>query len=471
MFTEDNRTISGSLDTFGEELPPTLPTTPRFAVDPFDELRASVPPGQPADRPVNSGEGRTANACVCSLEEKHHCCAPDQGPEQPEQIIDTTPQVTIDIKQGYVIAKGCKCRYCQDCCTPSGIKLRERLRDQIKDWKACLMVTLTVDPKLFENGAEAYHRVRERRALSRLVRSLVKSGHLVSDRYFWVIEFQQNGSPHWHLLLETTFCPIERIQGLWDLNRPETCGPVEPNRPGFGFCWISKSNFDSMDHAANYATKYCTKPPEHGYPDWVLDFVGRIPKYSTSRGFWGEEEPLEVQESSCFCSLCRGEAPAGGIWKEMFLPTEEWEAAGRDSHILETSDDGMQKRLVWFPGDGEKPPQKRAATIRERLVKCSTVGSVVVQRVQVICAPGERPKVVQRWSWLGFLNVPFAEYCDGAGVEGRKHAVDLAEAERLAGKDWFGSRDEVGRESYERAEERRKRRKQEKERSDAQWPG
>ena len=464
MFTEDNRTTLSSLDTFGDELPPTLPTAPRFSDDPFDDLR--YPPGKPADQPANSGEGRTADRCVCSLEEKHHCCAPDHDQTEPDQ----GAKVTIDVKQGYVVAKGCKGRYCKECCTSSGIKLRERLREQIKDWKSCLMVTLTVDPKLFENGQAAYLRVRERRALSRLVRSLVKSGHLVSDRYFWVIEFQQNGSPHWHVLLETTFCPIERIQELWDRNRPEGAGPIEHNRPGFGFCWISKSDFASMEHAANYATKYCTKPPDHGYPEWVLDFVGRVPKYSTSRGFWGEGEAPVVQESSCFCSICRGEAPTTGFWKEMVVPREEFEWAGRDSHLVETLDDGLEKRLVWFPGEVQKTPQKRAATIRERLAKCSTVGSIVVQRVQVITAPGERPQVVQRWSWLGYLNMPFAEYCEGAGVEGKKHAVDLAEAERLAGKDWFGSRDEIGRESYEKAEERRRKRKQDTA-SNVEWPG
>ncbi len=37
-----------------------------------------------------------------------------------------------------------------------------------------------------------------------------------------------------------------------------------------------------------YASKYLTKYPENGFPDWVMDATYRIRRYSTSRGFWGK---------------------------------------------------------------------------------------------------------------------------------------------------------------------------------------
>jgi len=52
-------------------------------------------------------------------------------------------------------------------------------------------------------------------------------------------------------------------------------------------------------HAARYVTKYLTKVPEHGFPAWVLEMGAdtRVRRYSTSRGFWGEESKQSTGES------------------------------------------------------------------------------------------------------------------------------------------------------------------------------
>jgi hypothetical protein len=393
---------------------------------------------------------------VCSLEEKHHCCAPKHEPPQPGDVL-------LDSHEAYVVAKGCKNRYCPDCCESTGIKLRERVRDRIADWKSAILVTLTVDPTIYgaENPEAAYLRVRSRRAIARLVRSLVKTGHLTSGRYFVVLEFQANGMPHWHLLLESSFVPIERIQHVWNLNRPDGAGPVEPNRPGFGFCWVSKSSFEDMQHAANYVTKYCLKQPQNGYPAWVLDFVGRVPKYATSRKFWGEDgeagQVEKMEAEACFCVKCRGEQPAGGVWKEITLPPEDWQVMGREDfrHNVETLEDGNERKLVWFPSDGETVPRERAKTIRERIGRCGEVGAVLLHRQKYVePEPGLPARVTNKWYWLGMLSMPFAEYAELVGVEGRRHAVTLEEAERLGGRSWMGPRDQIRKESYEQARER-----------------
>lgn len=406
-----------------------------------------------ADGSAHSGAADANSVSSRSLEEKHNCCAPSEN---------QLPNVLGDLKQAYVVAKGCKNRYCPDCCTSLGVKLRERVRDQIADWKAVLLVTLTVDPTLFGGSQEAYERVRERRGISRLVRSLLKTGHLSTGRYFVAIEFQANGMPHWHLLLEASFVPVERVQELWDLNRPEGAGPVQPNRPGFGFVWMSKSDFKSMDHAANYVTKYCLKHPEKGYPDWVLDFEGRVPKYSTSRGFFADDEEMgevvETTTEACFCSRCRGEQRGNAVWKPVALLPEDWEAMGRkgaEAHRVKMLEDGRELREVCCSIDGrEREKAPREKTIRHRVQKCGESGTILLERIKIL-APGkegEPVKVSKKWYWLGYLKIPFAEYAEVQDFEARRYPVELEEAERLGGRSWLGPRNSFRKEENEHGE-------------------
>jgi hypothetical protein len=294
-------------------------------------------------------------------------------------------------------------------------------------------VTLTVDPALFASPAGAMERVRERRALSRLVRALVKSGHLKSARYFAAIEFQKNGMPHWHVLLEADFVPVERIQALWDRNRPAGAGPVHPGRPGFGFVWISKQGFASPEHAAHYVTKYVLKYPQEGYPAWVLDYAGRIPKYSTSRGLLAEErdddaEYVEVTAEACFCAKCRGEVPPGE-WKPVELPPEEWEHLPADrTHRLGTLPDGRERRLVWCAAADEAGRKRRPErkSVRERVRRCGEAGAILLHKVLV-----SGDEVREQWVWLGMLPVPFAEYVEIKPERSRRYVVSQEEAELL----------------------------------------
>jgi hypothetical protein len=379
-----------------------------------------------ADEGAPSGEASAAAAVGRSLEENHECCAPDHQPAEGGE------RTLHHLNQYEVVAKGCRNRYCPQCCETLGVKLRERVREKVATWKACLLVTLTIDPTLFPTPADAMERVRTRRAFSRLVRALLKSGHLKSGRYFAAIEFQKNGMPHWHLLLESDFVPIERVQELWDRNRPDTAGPVQPGRPGFGFVWMSKDKFDSTEHAAHYVTKYVLKYPKAGYPDWVLDFVGRIPKYSTSRGLLGtpqeESEFTETTVEACFCMKCRGEA-APGVWKEMELPAEEWEhMPANRTHRLGVLQDGRERRLVWYPTPAEQqtPKRRERQSARERIASCGEAGVILLHKLTV--AGGE---VKEEWAWLGLLPVPFLEYAAIKPEKSRRYVVEREEAELL----------------------------------------
>jgi hypothetical protein len=183
-----------------------------------------------------------------------------------------------------------------------------------------LMLTLTVDPKLFSNPEEAYRYVRRKRCVAELVRALLKAGFLYSRRFFYVVEWQKNTEmAHFHLLVEADFIPFHTLAALWARFRPVSAGPPQGDAPAFGHVHISKVKFLGPEHAANYACKYLTKLPEQGFPQWVLNFEGQIRMFATSRGLLPQKprakeefkptlhDKVTPHRDTCFCERCRGE--------------------------------------------------------------------------------------------------------------------------------------------------------------------
>jgi len=190
----------------------------------------------------------------------------------------------------YEIAK-CRCNswFCTDCCKTKGYNLRARLIPILETFRGLIMVTLTIDPELFPDPETAYRYVKDKRCISVLAQALDRRGYLASRQYFYVVEWQKDTQQaHWHILFDSTYIPWEVLFELWSSNRPKHAGPVKDDRPPFGTVHFSAPKFASPVHAARYATKYLTKVPEHGFPDWVLDMGKnrRICRYGKSRGFW-----------------------------------------------------------------------------------------------------------------------------------------------------------------------------------------
>jgi hypothetical protein len=193
---------------------------------------------------------------------------------------------------GFEVAKcRCRCWFCPECCRVMGYELRMRLIPVLETFSGLLMVTLTVDPSLFSDPESAYSYMRERRCIGRTVQDLLRWGHLRSRRYFYVVEWQKRTEQaHFHVLLDAEFVPWGELLRSWSKHRPPNAGAVVGDRPGFGTVLISMPQFGGGPvHAARYATKYLTKVPQQGFPEWVV-YSGRdsrIRRYSTSRGFWG----------------------------------------------------------------------------------------------------------------------------------------------------------------------------------------
>lgn len=221
--------------------------------------------------------------------------APGPGRTSLESIHNVVTTPNAPPEPLFEVAR-CRCEswFCEHCATSKGLRVRARLTRRLEEFTAVFMVTLTVDPSLFPDPKAAYLYIRDRRAIARLRQDLHRWGHLHSRSCFYVVEFQRESQQaHFHLLLDASFIPKSEIDRAWSKYRPESAGPVVGDRPPFGTCRFSAPKFADASHAANYATKYLIKWPEHGFPDWVLDMGSdkRVMRYSVSRGFWDDSPP------------------------------------------------------------------------------------------------------------------------------------------------------------------------------------
>jgi len=150
------------------------------------------------------------------------------------------------------------------------------------------MLTLTVDPMLFPSPKGTYQYLQDQRCLSKTMQDLRRGGYLHSSRYFAVLEWQKDTQqPHYHILVDASYIPHEKLMKYWSKHRLVNAGPVIGERPPFGTAFISVTKFGSPAEAANKATNYLTKVPEGGYPAWVMQMGAdkRVRRVTTSRGF------------------------------------------------------------------------------------------------------------------------------------------------------------------------------------------
>lgn len=296
------------------------------------------------------------------------------------------------VGSAYLI-RPCRCRrgFCEYCGPRLGYALRNRLALRLRHFNSVFGITLTVDGTLFPSPEAAWSYFSNGGLIGRFVRDLDRRGHLHSKAYFWVVEFQKDTEqPHWHLLLDAGRIPFGEIVEIYSRYRPKDAPPLdEPitaenyqgRPPAFGSVHFSPPA-DPLS-AAIYATKYLTKFPEHGFPDWVLDRKGRVPRFNHSRGFF----PLiPGHDPMCFCEECRGAIEV------MKLKREKKEAKKKEE---------------------ETESEKRVPTsARQRLDRCGQNCTMVkVNRVQL----ADGTIVDGRSEFIQTLKISYREACEVAG--------------------------------------------------------
>lgn len=114
-----------------------------------------------------------------------------------------------------------------------------------QDWR---FLTLTVDGIKFNSPESAYNHIKPRmRYFFRSLKDYLKTPDL---QYLWKLEFQENGMPHWHCLINyKQKIPVDVIFKLWD----------------YGYTKIERCNSKKLP----YTFKYICKQTE-SLPSWFL---------------------------------------------------------------------------------------------------------------------------------------------------------------------------------------------------------
>lgn len=195
--------------------------------------------------------------------------------------------------------------------TPSGVwKKRRNLKKKgLPDMKGRRFITVSVDPSQFDYcPLTAYLAGKEH------MRRFLEAGRVAGlwtrgCWWAWKLEFQRNGWPHWHLIIDRVakFSESEmaKINDIWAMGRTN-CRRISKSRFGYQFKYAFKGVFQETDDGEQVSI--CV-------PQWFLDYYqpsieGKKPSsfarcrfWQTSKGFYTgpvEQTPEPTEPSSSF---------------------------------------------------------------------------------------------------------------------------------------------------------------------------
>lgn len=145
------------------------------------------------------------------------------------------------------------------------------------------MFTFTVDRNAFGSPLDAFLTINGGGYIRRLMRLLKV------DLWAWTLELQMKtgeGWPHWHMVIDLPpgGLNLERAWRLWR------------DKWHLGGLDLQRKKNKFAKHALFYVTKYLTKYPEAGFPDWLLHYDHRIRWVGSTRSLGplvSDREPVE----------------------------------------------------------------------------------------------------------------------------------------------------------------------------------
>jgi hypothetical protein len=154
----------------------------------------------------------------------------------------------------------CKSWACRRCGRLKLRVVRARIADYAAQHKLQRLVTLTLDPKKLPPGLSQKKKVQYLRQCWRGMRVYLRRKLGRSAAFISVLEFQQNGNPHLHVLVDT-YLPKDWLLGSWQAL-------------GGGYTDV---RFVDLHRVALYLSKYMTK-------EWLEEFPEGCRRITASHG-------------------------------------------------------------------------------------------------------------------------------------------------------------------------------------------
>jgi len=178
----------------------------------------------------------------------------------------------------------CRCgsSWCPSCFTSRSSKVIKDHLSQM-DHKKVRFIMLSVDRSRYATGEDAFKALTERKAIAGLIRNLNRYADGSISKWQWVLEWHEDGFPHWHVA-----CEVANI-GKRGLIGHETIMKY------WGEGHVRESYVKNVQHWREISGYFAT----HGYfddskgyqsvlPEWALSWSRTIRRYGASVGTWAD---------------------------------------------------------------------------------------------------------------------------------------------------------------------------------------
>lgn len=164
------------------------------------------------------------------------------------------------------VSKKCRSQWCPTCGVGYWGKVRAKIKPHFHLFKKTRIITLTVDPKNFKSGYDAYIEIEKKEQyIKRFLRlfGFKKAFKVMAFHKSKPIRPDAHNWPHWHVVVD-----LADISGRINLRR---MWKLWRDRWGIGGLDLQvKRKFRTADSAINYAVSYCQHQCGN-VADWVLD--------------------------------------------------------------------------------------------------------------------------------------------------------------------------------------------------------
>jgi hypothetical protein len=221
----------------------------------------------------------TSSACMSQWE----AAQPPTATAQPEPyLVPLQPQVGIDRTRTVVLTKcRCNCSWCQECFKARGAKTISK-RMQEMDGRYVRHLMLSVDRDQYPSGEAAYEAITKGGYIRGMLRNLKRILGRNIKRWIWILEWHQDGYPHWHVIVEMQERGKAGMIGYEAIHQYWGQGIVRESYIRNKRHWKQIAGyFGKSGYFESSKAEYQT-----GLPEWAQDWVTTIRRFGCSVGKW-----------------------------------------------------------------------------------------------------------------------------------------------------------------------------------------
>ena len=193
----------------------------------------------------------------------------------PVKNIDLTDDVML-----YGCKGSCSSVWCPDCFTKKGGSRRISEKLAKFDYRKTRQVVLTCDPSKFPEGPEkAFEYLKKKSAVSQFMHNLKRTHKIDFSNWLWVMEWHENGFPHYHVFIEVAEIGKAGMIGNETLLKCWKFGIIHESYIKNKAHWDSVTTYFGkagyFDPKSNTGDK---KQHQLDLPEWALNVTYRIRK-------------------------------------------------------------------------------------------------------------------------------------------------------------------------------------------------